>query len=586
VITKMARGSRTRGLVEYLFGPGRAEEHTNQRIVGAWDEAWVGITHPDEVQRALLTAEVDSHLKSMPEAAKPAEHVYHVSISNHGEDRNLTDTEWETVAETVAAKLGFTATEDRAGARWFAVHHGAASGDRDHIHFVATLVREDGRGIYPNKDKLALREVARELREQLGLEVRTREPGAGQPGLSRREVEAQRSTAAAQHVPAPRVAAPPVAAPPKRVAMPNQEQLNAERRHKRVRTPPSVEKDSPRAPGEAPRYRLARAVRAAATATDTEAQWLQRMQELGVQAAPRWEQGGARVVGYRVALAPTHPAHRGGQAQWFGGGKLAHDLTLPALRAGWRRDADPATAWRAVPGVTPVAKLGADPARLATAAQVQERTGTPAPGNEDEAIARAGFSVRSAARSARWLAPNADETAWAAAARDTAGLLAALAEHAPPGQVAPIAAAAAAMSGAGQVPHRQARGRRGSLGVEFASVASTVLAVHANTKYSTDLLLAQVLRLSRTIAAANEAEGRVLPTRHASAAVGLLQAATAPAPTVPAPATRVAMPNQQQLDAERSGTRRRGPHRGPAHDDDPGPLSPGLPTETDRGLGR
>jgi len=47
-----------------------------------------------------------------------------------------------------------------------------------------------------------------------------------------------------------------------------------------------------------------------------------------------------------------------------------------------------------------------------------------------------------------------------------------------------------------------------------------------------------------------------------------------------------AVPNQQQLDAERSGTRRRGPHRGPGHDDDPGPLSPGLPTETDRGLGR
>ncbi len=37
MITKMQRGTRTRGLVEYLFGPGRAEEHTNQRIVAAWD---------------------------------------------------------------------------------------------------------------------------------------------------------------------------------------------------------------------------------------------------------------------------------------------------------------------------------------------------------------------------------------------------------------------------------------------------------------------------------------------------------------------------------------------------------------------
>jgi len=188
VITKMQRGTRTRGLVEYLFGPGRAEEHTNQRIVAAWDEAWQGITHPDGVQRALLSAEVDAPVHKLPEAAKPAEHVYHVSISNHGQDRNLSDDEWATVAEAVADKLGLSGTDTRAGARWFAVHHGAASGDRDHIHFVATLVREDGRGIYLNKDKLALREVAKEMTTRFGLAVRTRDPGAGARGLSRPEL--------------------------------------------------------------------------------------------------------------------------------------------------------------------------------------------------------------------------------------------------------------------------------------------------------------------------------------------------------------------------------------------------------------
>lgn len=40
VITAAKEGSRTRGLGEYLFGPRRAEEHTNQRIVAAWSGAW------------------------------------------------------------------------------------------------------------------------------------------------------------------------------------------------------------------------------------------------------------------------------------------------------------------------------------------------------------------------------------------------------------------------------------------------------------------------------------------------------------------------------------------------------------------
>jgi len=287
VITKMQRGTRTRGLVEYLFGPGRAEEHTNQRIVAAWDEAWEGMTHPDEVQRALLTAEVDAPVKRMPEVAKPAEHVYHVSISNHGEDRNLSDEEWATVARAVADKLGLSGTDTEPGARWFAVHHGAASGDRDHIHFVATLVREDGRGIYLNKDKLALREVAKEMQARFGLEVRTREPGAGARELSRPEL-------AATHGAGEQRDQQPVA--PSRHSDVEQQQ-QPDRGGEEGVAPEPV------APVEVPRRRLERAVRAAASAASTEAQWLARLGELGVEVAPRWARGGDRVVGYRVALA-------------------------------------------------------------------------------------------------------------------------------------------------------------------------------------------------------------------------------------------------------------------------------------------
>jgi hypothetical protein len=297
VITAVKKGSRTRGLVEYLFGPGRAEEHTNQRIVGAWSGTWEGIEAPDEVQRALLAAELDAPmetLRGLSGERPPVQHVYHVSISNHAEDRNLSDEEWSRVAHAVAERLGFIGTENRALVRWIAVHHGAASHDRDHIHFQATLVREDGRAVYLNKDHLALRDVAKEMRAQFGLEVRTREPGSGSPQLSPREVQVQKRT-----------------------------QM------------------------ESPREQLRRTVRASATAARSESEFVEMVRSGSVVVRPRWAAGGQeKVVGYMVAVRP--PKDSGDQLVWFGGGKLDRDLTLPALRAGWEPDPAAVEAWRAI----------------------------------------------------------------------------------------------------------------------------------------------------------------------------------------------------------------------------------------------
>jgi len=536
VITKMQRGTRTRGLVEYLFGPGRTEEHTNQRIVAAWEPAWEGITHPDEVQRALLTAEVDAPVKRMPEVAKPAEHVYHVSISNHGQDRNLSDEEWATVARAVADKLGLTGTDTQEGARWFAVHHGAASGDRDHIHFVATLVREDGRGIYLNKDKLALREVAKEMAARFGLEVRTREPGAGVRELSRPELAATLQAGEQQEPVAP--------------SRHSGEQPN--------RGGEEGVAPEPVAPVEVPRRRLERAVRAAASAASTEAQWLARLGELGVEVAPRWARGGDRVVGYRVALADTPTGQDGSKAVWFGGGKLAHDLTLPALRAGWTRDADPVTAWRRA--TTPAPAPAPDPAPVVVG-QGHDHTAAPTstqPGPEDlgKMFAAAGSTLRGAVVTARLV--GGDGAAVARAARDTAGLLAAFAEHAPPADQRRLVAASAHLARAGQVAHGQPRGARSPLSTGFAQVAATVLTAASGGTASTAVLLAQVARLTRTVAELHAVQHRVAAARDTARAVDLLASYTAPTARTPVavpptpvavPPTPVLMPNQEQLDA-------------------------------------
>jgi len=531
VITKMQRGTRTRGLVEYLFGPGRAEEHTNQRIVAAWDEAWQGITHPDGVQRALLAAEVDAPVHKLPEAAKPAEHVYHVSISNHGQDRNLSDDEWATVAEAVADKLGLSGTDTRAGARWFAVHHGAASGDRDHIHFVATLVREDGRGIYLNKDKLALREVAKEMQTRFGLAVRTREPGAGQRDLSRPELAAIQDLEQEQAVDTVKAA------------------TNEGGEQQPDRTGAAGAVAEPSAPVEVPRRRLERTVRAAATAASTEAQWLARLGELGVAVEPRWARGGNRVVGYRVALADPPREQAGSKAVWFGGGTLAHDLTLPALRAGWTRDADPATAWRRAPTAAPApTEAGLDAAPAPTSIR-------PAPEQVSRDFAAAATTLRGAVMTTRLLGGDGAEVA--RAARDTGGLLAAIAEHAPPAERRRLAQASAHFARAGQVEHGQARGARSPLSPGFARVAVTVLTAASGGTASTAVLLAQVARLTRTVAELHAVQHRVAAARDTARAADLLSCyATPMAPTPdPVPPKRVLMPNQEQLDAMLGSTR-------------------------------
>jgi len=541
VITKMQRGTRTRGLVEYLFGPGRAEEHTNQRIVAAWDEAWRGIAHPDGVQRALLSAEVDAPVHKLPEAAKPAEHVYHVSISNHGQDRNLSDDEWATVAQAVADKLGLTGTDTQAGARWFAVHHGAASGDRDHIHFVATLVREDGRGIYLNKDKLALREVAKEMAARFGLEVRTREPGAGARGLSRPELAVSQ--------------APVVAA----TGDPGQQRTvdtvkaatNEGGEQQPDRTSAAGAAVLSAAPVEVPRRRLERAVRAAATAASTEAQWLARLGELGVAVEPRWARGGDRVVGYRVALLDPPREQGRSKAVWFGGGKLAHDLTLPALRAGWTRAGDPATTWRRATTAAPApAEVGLDAAAELTSIR-------PGPEQLSRDFTAATTTLRGAVITARFVGSDGDTADVARAARDTGGLLAAFAEHAPPADRRRLAQASAHLSRVGQVEHGQARGARSPLSPSFAQVAATVLTAAAGGSASTAVLLAQVARLTRTVAELHAVQSRVAAARDTARAAELLAPYATPTVPTPAPVSpkRVLMPNQEQLDAMLGSTR-------------------------------
>jgi len=81
---------------------------------------------------------------------------------------------------------------------------------------------------------------------------------------------------------------------------------------------------------EAPRVRLRREVCTTAAGARTEQEFFMRLTRAGVLVRRRYSTvHPGEVTGYAVGL-PDHAA-KGGQTIWYGGGKLAADLTLPKL---------------------------------------------------------------------------------------------------------------------------------------------------------------------------------------------------------------------------------------------------------------
>ena len=86
---------------------------------------------------------------------------------------------------------------------------------------------------------------------------------------------------------------------------------------------------------EPPRITLRRAVSTAAAGTASEQDFFARLERAGVLVRKRFSaRNSGEVTGYAVAL--PHDTTVAGAPVWFGGGKLAADLTLPKLRCRWQ----------------------------------------------------------------------------------------------------------------------------------------------------------------------------------------------------------------------------------------------------------
>ncbi|GIG57128.1 hypothetical protein Lfu02_15000 [Longispora fulva] len=296
-------GQRVGGLLGYLYGPGRHHEHTDPHIVASWTRETVTLDPPLNQATgrrdfrnlvSLLHAPVDA----MPAEFRPADPVYHVAVRNRADDRILSDAEWQDVAEQIMHDTGLARRDDPDGVRWIAVRHAP-----DHIHIVATLARADNRIARHENDWLLMRNTCKVFERRYGL------------------VE----TASADRTAA--------------------------------RRPTRAETEKARRAGrhETARERLRREVRVALAAATNEAEFFANLRTAGVMVRLRHSSTNPlEVTGYSVGLPDTQAA-KGGTI-WYGGGKLAADLTLPKIRHRWNPEPEapaPADPKPADPGPAP-----------------------------------------------------------------------------------------------------------------------------------------------------------------------------------------------------------------------------------------
>jgi len=302
VIGKVCRrGTDTRRLLGYLFTEGLAGErgldsaHTDARVIAGYQppgglepQRW-----PDgRADVTRLAALLDAPVRAGG-VGKEAKATYHLAISAAPNDRVLSDAEWADIAALYVDRLGLAKRGDDAAVRWVAVRHAD-----NHVHVVATLVRQDGRRVFPHHDFYRAREASLEVERRYGLTPTSPVDRTANPETTRAEQRKHQGAvrAAAQTgMPAP--------------AGPDREVLRAR-------------------------------VWAALAGSDSWEEFADRLRRSGVLVRERYStRTPGELTGYAVGLPGSSGRDRAGQQiVWFGGGKLAPDLSLPQLRARWDQD--------------------------------------------------------------------------------------------------------------------------------------------------------------------------------------------------------------------------------------------------------
>jgi len=463
VIGKALRsGDSTRGLVRYLFGPGEHNEHRAPRLVAGWDD--LARIAPDLTAGDSALLRLARALDAPNAAAAGAEKsVYHLILSsdrgNAGKgqpaDPALTDEQWGGIARDALRRIGVINRSDGDDVRWIAVRHDEPG--LEHVHVVATLAgQQTGRRLHPSNDFYRIGEACRAAEAQYDL----------------------RRTA-----PRDRTSTPPVSRPERQ-------------KHERLGRV------------ELPRDVLRRQVREAVSRATSTTEFLTELRGAGLLVKERLSPASGELTGYAVAVAGGDRNSQG-EPIFYGGGRLASDLSLPKVRARYGE----APAARPAPAAGTGRPRAPGPAPRLTPEQRAQvwRHAAQAAEQAVRTIDSAGQDPAAAA-----------DAAWAAsdyltgAARLVAGN----------GQAGPLEAAArdldrAAREQWGRVPPASAAGR----GLRNASglLLAARVVQHAETAQLL-ALLAQAAVLADAVTRLREAQGRAQQAAAARSAAEQLRA--------------------------------------------------------------
>lgn len=327
MVVHVANGGKDMpGLVRYLYGPGKSDEHTNQRMIASsagLAEAFPGALTPAEASELGRAADL-SWREQMAETSALAgvgrggvsratlatgggpdtlteedkDHVYHLIVSLPPGSQ-WTDEQWAAVAEDLVMGMGFTqGADDDHGCRWMAIAHGPSAGGNDHLHIAVNLVRQDGRRASTHNDFLRARDVREAIEQERDFVLPLHERKAG-------NVRSLPAYSMAEHARAKARGVDGGSTLPDRVL-------------------------------------LHQVLRAAATSSSTEAEWIETVMAAGdaiEMEAARWAPGGReQATGYKIRL---------GDGPWLSASSIAPDLTLGKLRPGWEENETPESLARA-----------------------------------------------------------------------------------------------------------------------------------------------------------------------------------------------------------------------------------------------
>lgn len=477
MMPNVVRGERMSGLMMYLAGPGKANEHTEPHLV-AGDPALLAWHDDNELDRegALSIARHLERPRSAYGVNVTGGHIWHCSLSLRAEEGMLTDEKWQAIANDFVQVMGF---DDHQGAkapcRWVAIRHGVSKNGNDHIHVAVNLVREDGTKASIHNDFRRAQSAARALEVKYDLEqlesVKAERATRGYDPAERESVARRRARAKYEGQRTDSGVQPPA-----------WEALTKAERSARV---------AGELRATQPRHELALKVRAAAAASENEAEFVRRMRRSNCLVRPRFAENRTDVItGYSVAERP----HAGERPIWYGGGQLGRDLTLPRLRGDWPDTptgaSEAAAEWNAARRGRRVVRAGREAQETSPEAWKQQIT-----------------QLQELVDGLRAVDLN-DRDTWATVARQTSGALAAWsnATEDTPGD---LAAASEALSRSAQTYRRTATPRRcGSTALSGTAMLLASAMHHGQGAVAQAALIRELLRVTQAVYGAALAGGQ------------------------------------------------------------------------------